>query len=65
MIEKLDEKVLIFYKGKSLDFTLYRESNFQPKILDHKELVAQWERSSRVNKPKESHPWRGRKKVNF
>ena len=65
VIEKMDGTILIEYNGELLDFTLYEEFNNQPKILDHKELVAQWERSSRKNKPGKHHPWQSGKSVNF
>jgi transposase len=65
VIEKMDGMILIEYNGELLDFTLYEEFNTQPKILDHKELVAQWERSSRKNKPVKNHPWRSGKSVNL
>lgn len=65
VIEKMNGAILIEHNGELLDFTLYEEFNTQPKILDHKELVAQWERSSRKNKPVKNHPWRSGKSVNF
>ena len=66
VIEKMDGKVLLEYKGELLDFILYEEFNQQPKIMDHKELVSQWERASRKShKPNRYHPWRSGKSVNF
>ena len=65
VIEKMDGEILIEYKGELLGFTLYEEFNEQPKVIDHKELVAQWERSSRSHKPGKYHPWRSGKSMNF
>ena len=60
VVEKMDGEILIEYKGELLDFVVYEEFNEQPKVLDHKELVAQWERSlKKSHKPNMNHPWRG------
>ena len=61
----MDGEILIEYKRELLEFTLYEEFNEQPKVIDHKELVAQWERSSRSHKPGKYHPWRSGKSMNF
>lgn len=58
VIEKMNGEIFIEYKGEFLDFILYEEFSQQPKIMDHKELVAQWERSSKARKPGKHHPWK-------
>lgn len=59
VIEKMHEEILIEYKGEFLEFVVYEEFDKQPKILDHKELVAQWERSiKKPYTPGKNHPWR-------
>lgn len=66
VIEKKDGEILIDYNGELLDFILYEELEAQPKVIDHKELIAQWERSiSESRKPKKHHPWRNGKSVNY
>ena len=66
VVEKMDGEILIECKGELLDFTLYEEFEKQPKVIDHKELVLQWENSLRKShKPKKDHPWRCSKSVNF
>ena len=59
VLEKANGEVLIEYKGGLLEFKLYEEFDEQPKIVDHKELVSRWERSTKTHKPKKGHPWRG------
>ncbi len=64
MIERMDEKILIEYKGELLNYVLYKEFDAQPKVVDHKELVSQWENSlKKIHKPKQNHPWRGSGKI--
>ena len=63
VIEKANGDMLIEYKGNFLNFVWYEELEKQPQIVDHKELVVQWERTTRKNKPNMSHPWR--KSMNF
>ncbi len=58
VIEKRNGEILIEYKGEFLKFIKYEEFQVQPKIVDHKELVNQWERSLKKNKPEKRHPWR-------
>lgn len=67
VIEKMNGEILIEYNGELLKFVLYEEFNEQPQVIDHKELVFQWERSSRLlKKPHKHHPWRrGGTTVNF
>jgi len=65
VVEKMNGEIFIEYKGEFLDFILYEELNEQPEVLDHKELVSQWERSSRKSKPGKNHPWRSGKSVSF
>jgi len=65
VIEKMDGDILIEYNGELLEFILYEEFNRQPKIVDHKELVSRWERSSKKQKPGKHHPWRVVKSMNF
>ena len=57
IIEKANGGILIEYKGKFLNFVCYEELKAQPQIVDHKELVTQWERTTKKNKPSMSHPW--------
>ena len=63
VIEKANGDMLIEYKGNFLNFVWYEELEKQPQIVDHKELVVQWERTTKKNKPNMSHPWR--KSMNF
>lgn len=59
VIEKMNGNILIEYKGDLLDFICYRETETQPKVVDHKELVVQWERSlKKPHKLNKNHPWR-------
>jgi transposase len=65
VIELMDSEILIEYNGEFLDFIRYEEIEAQPAIVDHKELVAQWERSSKSHRPGRHHSWRRGKSVNF
>ena len=59
MIKTSNGEIHIEYNGELLDFTQYEEFDAQPKTVDHKELVTQWERSTkRSYSPKKNHPWR-------
>ncbi len=63
VLEKLDGDVAIEYKGELLDYLKHEEVACQPPIIDHKQLEAQWERSTKKHKPGKDHPWR--KSINF
>jgi len=66
VVEKMNGEILIEYKSELLDYILYEEFEKQPKVMDHKELVSQWENSLRKShKPKKDHPWCYSKSVNF
>jgi transposase len=60
VIEAPDGKILLEYKGKTLDYKIYEEQVMQPEVLDSKELAIRWDKSSRPKNPAPSadHPWR-------
>ena len=64
VIEQMDGTIFIEYQGETLDFIIYEGITVQPKVVDHKELVAQWERICKKRKPNKNHPWRN-KSINF
>ena len=64
IIKKINGEILIEYKGELLDYIMYNEVQYQPVVVDHKQLITQWERSTaKRHKPKKGHPWK--KSINF
>lgn len=60
VIKQMSGEVLIEYKGELLEYVMYEEIDHQPVVADHKQLLAQWESSTKKrHKPiRGRHPWK-------
>ena len=52
------EQLTIFYKGNSLDYTIFHQQSKQASIVDTKQLDQALPNLPKPNKPAPDHPWR-------
>jgi len=56
--EDMQGKVIILYKGKALDYTIFHKQEHQATVVTSKELDTHLDKNKNTPKPAENHPWR-------